>query len=212
MGTGADTAIADPTGHGAGDDGAQYTDSYEDVSGFTLSGDREDALLAAQTECVFMWTTRDGDPVGVVMNFVWHDGAFWLTCTRRRKRVPAIEARPRVAVAISSRGTDIGISQAVTYKGSATVLEDPATLAWFSPLLAAKVRPGDTDKQAAFVAHLDSPGRVVVRIDVDTRIGFDSEAMFAGSPAGATTTRITGHITTDVSGDITGGEVETGDG
>lgn len=181
MGTGGDSPIED----------TKYTDSYEDVSGFTLSDDREAHLLDTQTECVFMWTTRDGDPVGVVMNYVWHDDAFWLTCTRRRKRVPAIEARPRVAIAVSSRGTDIGISQAVTYKGDATVLDDEATLSWFYPILAAKVRPGDADKQAAFVSHLDSPGRVVIRIDTDTRIGFDSEAMFANSPAGATTTRIT---------------------
>ena len=75
-------------------DSAGYTDSYEDVSMFTLSGDREQTLLDKQTECTFMWTTRVGDPVGVIMNFVFHDGAFWLTCTRRRKRVAAIEARP----------------------------------------------------------------------------------------------------------------------
>lgn len=167
-----------------------YTDSYEDVSMFVLSGDREAELLDKQTECTFMWSTSAGDPVGVIMNFVYHDGAFWLTCTRRRKRVPAIEARPRVAVAISSRGTDIGVSQAVTYKGDAEVLEDRATLDWFYPLLAAKVRPGDTVKQEAFAAHLDSPGRVVVKITPDTRIGFDSEAMFANSPAGATTTDV----------------------
>ncbi len=179
------TKDSDPT-----TDDSDYSDNYEDVSGFTLSDDREAQLLDAQTECVFMWTTRDGDPVGVVMNFVWHDGAFWLTCTRRRKRVPAIEARPRVAIAVSSRGTDIGISQAITYKGDAVVLEDAETLAWFYPVLAAKVRPGDAEKQAAFVAHLDSPGRVVIRIDTDKRIGFDSEAMFANSPAGATTTRV----------------------
>ncbi len=97
---------------------AAYTDSYEDVSVFTLSGEREATLLGTQTECTFMWTTSTGDPVGVIMNFVHHEDAFWLTCTRRRKRVPAVEARPRVAVAISSRGTDIGISQAVTYKGN----------------------------------------------------------------------------------------------
>ena len=168
--------------------GDDYTDSYEDVSMFTLSGDREQTLLDKQTECTFMWTTSAGDPVGVIMNFVFHDGAFWLTCTRRRKRVPAIEARPRVAVAITSRGTDIGISQAVTYKGNAEVLDDPATLAWFYPVLAAKVRPGNETAQAAFAAHLDSPGRVVIRIEPDGRIGFDSEAMFANSPAGATST------------------------
>jgi hypothetical protein len=173
-------------------DGASsgYADDYEDVSVFTLSGDREAALLDNQTECTFMWTTSAGDPVGVIMNFVHHDGSFWLTCTRRRKRVPAVEARPRVAIAISSRGTDIGISQAVTYKGDATVLDDRATLDWFYPVLARKVRPGDEPAQAAFVRHLDSPGRVVIRIDPHTRIGFDSEAMFANSPAGATSTRV----------------------
>ena len=169
---------------------SEYTDSYEDVSKFTLSGDREQALLDKQTECTFMWTTSTGDPVGVVMNFVHADGAFWLTCTRRRKRVPAVEARPRVAVAISSRGTDIGISQAVTYKGDAEVLDDAETLQWMYRTLAAKVRPGDPVKQNAFAAHLDSPGRVVIKLIPDARIGFDSEAMFANSPAGATTTEV----------------------
>ena len=168
----------------------EYADSYDDVSQYTLSAEREATLLDRQTECTFMWTTRDGDPVGVVMNFVHHDGAFWLTCTRRRKRVAAIEARPRVAVAITSRGTDIGISQAVTYKGTAAVLDDRETLDWFYPRLAAKVRPGNPTAQEAFAAHLDTPGRVVIRIDPDTRIGFDSEAMFANSPAGPTTTRV----------------------
>jgi len=167
-----------------------YTDSYEDVSMFTLSDDREQTLLAKQTECTFMWTTRTGDPVGVIMNFVVHDGAFWLTCTRRRKRVAAVEARPRVAVAVTSRGTDIGVSQAVTYKGNAQVIDDPATLAWFYPVLAAKVRPGNESAQAAFVAHLDTPGRVVIRIAPDGRIGFDSEVMFANSPAGTTSTTV----------------------
>lgn len=167
-----------------------YVDSYEDVSQFTLADDRERTLLDKQTECTFMWTTTSGDPVGVIMNFVHARNAFWVTCTRRRKRVPAVEARPRVAVAISSRGTDIGISQAVTYKGDAEVLDDDETLQWMYRELAAKVRPGDADKQAAFVAHLDSPGRVVIKITPDTRIGFDSEAMFKGSPAGGSTTQV----------------------
>ena len=169
---------------------ASYVDSYDDVSMFVLSDEREHELLTKQTECTFMWTTRAHEPVGVIMNFVHHDNAFWLTCTRRRKRVAAIEARPPVALAISSRGTNIGISQAVTYKGAAEVLEDDATKAWFYPVLSAKVRPGDTAAQEAFTAHLDTPGRVIIRVAPTKRIGFDSEAMFKNSPAGGTSTQV----------------------
>lgn len=169
---------------------SEYVDSYEDVSTFALAGEREATLLDTQTECCFMWTTSAGDPVGVIMNFVYARDRFWVTCTRQRKRVPAVLARPRVAVAVTSRGTDIGISQAVTYKGTAIVHDDDEVKTWMYAALAARVRPGDRDKQAAFVHHLDSPGRVVIEIVPDTRIGFDSEAMFANSPAGASTTRV----------------------
>jgi general stress protein 26 len=171
-------------------DQPSYSDSYEDVSMYSLDDGREAVLLRAQTECTFMWTTSAGDPVGVIMNYVAHNGRLWLTCTRRRKRVAAVEARPRVAVAISSRGTDIGVSQAVTYKGTATVHDDQATKAWFYPVLAAKVRPGSDSQQAAFVAHLDTPGRVVIEIVPDARIGFDAENMFRNSPAGQTRTKV----------------------
>ena len=50
--------------------------------------------------------------------------------------------------------------------------------------------PTDEAAQAAFVRHLDSPGRVVIRIEPDALIGFDSEAMFANSPAGTTSTKV----------------------
>ena len=162
---------------------------YEDVTGFTLSDAREATLLDTQTECTFMWSTASGAPIGVIMNFVWRDGRFWLTATRRRKRIAAIEARPRVAVAVSSRGTDIGISQSVTYQGTAVVHDTDDVKAWFYPALAARVRPGRADHQAAFVAHLDSPGRVVIEVVPDRRLGFDAEEMFAGSPAGPSRTR-----------------------
>jgi general stress protein 26 len=163
---------------------------FEDVSGYTLADERERTLLDTQNECTFMWSTDSGAPCGVIMNFVWQDGRFWLTATRRRKRIASIEARPRVAIAVSSRGTDIGISQSITYQGTAVVHEDRATAEWFYPALAARVRPDDAVKQAAFVAHLDSPGRVVIEVVPDTRIGFDAEAMFAGSPAGPSRSRI----------------------
>jgi general stress protein 26 len=125
-------------------------DDFEDVSGFSLSDEREATLLRAQTECTFMWTTREGDPVGVIMNFLWHEGRFWLTATRRRKRIAAIERDPRVAIAISSRGTRIGISQAVTYKGTAVLHDDEATKAWF---YAARVAWPRRDRDRPDEAH-----------------------------------------------------------
>ena len=126
-----------------------YADSYEDVSKFTLADDRERALLDAQTECCFMWTTKAGDPVGVIMNYVARDGRFWVPCTKRRKRVAAVAARPRVALAITSRGTQIGVSQTVTYKGGSIIHDDDETKAWFYPALAARVRPESEDHQQA---------------------------------------------------------------
>ena len=168
----------------------KYVDSYEDVRQFSLSDDREQTLLDRQTECCFMWSARNGDPVGVIMNFVVRDGRFWVTCTRQRKRVAAVEARPRVAVSVTSRGTNIGVSQAVTYKGTAVVHEDEDTKAWMYPALAARVRPESEEHQAAFVHHLDTPGRVVIEIVPDGRIGFDAEEMFRDSPAGPSRTEV----------------------
>ena len=167
-----------------------YVDNYEDVSMFSLSDEREATLLDRQTECVFMWATKTGDAVGVYMNYVAHEGRFWLTCTRRRKRVAALERRPRASIAVSSRGTDIGISQAITYKGDVILHDDDETLQWFYRALAEKVRPGDITKQDAFVHHLDTPGRVVIELVPDTRIGFDSDAMFKDSPAGRPPTQL----------------------
>jgi len=163
---------------------------YEDVSVFTLSDEREQVLFEKQTECTFMWTNKAGEPVGVIMNYVYREGSFWLTATRQRARIPAIERDPRVAVAMSSRGTDIGISQSVTYKGIAVVHEDAATKEWFYPALAASVRPDSETKQQAFVDHLDSDGRVVIEVKPTTRIGFDSEEMFRGSAAGKTKSQL----------------------
>ena len=170
--------------------GDDFVDSYEDVSTFALDDSREQALHAAQTECTFMWTTSEGDPVGVIMNYVVHEDRFWLTCTRRRKRVAAVEARPRVAIAVSSRGTEIGVSQAVTYKGDAVVHDDDETKAWFYPALAARVRPESAERQEAFIHHLDTPGRVVIEIRPTARIGFDAENMFKNSPAGPSRTKV----------------------
>jgi hypothetical protein len=163
---------------------------YEDVTVFALSDEREQTLLAKQTECTFMWTNADGDAVGVIMNYVFHDGRFWLTGSGQRARFAALRRRPRASVAITSRGTDIGTSQSITYKGDVILHEDDATKAWFYRALAARVRPESAERQQAFVDHLDSPRRVVIELVPELRIGFDAENMFRGSAAGPSRTQV----------------------
>ena len=64
--------------------------SYDDVSSYTLDDADEAALLAAQDECTFIWSNREGWPVGVIMSYVWHEGAFWLSVSSLRVRVAAV--------------------------------------------------------------------------------------------------------------------------
>ena len=94
------------------------------------------------------------------------------------------------AIAITSRGTKIGVSQAVTYKGRAVIHDDDETKAWFYPALAARVRPESAEQQQAFVHHLATDGRVVIEIVPDGRIGFDADEMFRNSPAGPSRTEV----------------------
>jgi nitroimidazol reductase NimA-like FMN-containing flavoprotein (pyridoxamine 5'-phosphate oxidase superfamily) len=166
-------------------------EDFEDVTNFSLSADREATLLAKQTECTFMWTNAEGDAVGVIMNYVVRDGHFWLTGSGQRKRFAALRRRPRAAIAVTSRGTDIGTSLSLTYKGDVVLHEDDETKAWFYRALAERVRPGQPEQQAAFAAHLDSPRRVVIEVVPELRIGFDSANMFVGTGAGDSKSQLT---------------------
>jgi general stress protein 26 len=162
-----------------------YVDNYEDMTSFTLTDEQEASLLEKQTECSFMWTNSKGEPIGVIMNFVWRKGRFWLTATRNRARVPAIEARPRVALTISSRGTTIPLCQALTYKGTAILHDDAETNQWMNTELANVLRPNDASQAAAFAEFLAaSEGRVVIEVVPDMKISFNTEPLFKNSPAG----------------------------
>lgn len=162
-----------------------YVAKYEDMTPFALSDEQEATLLEKQTECTFMWTNSKAEPVGVIMNYIWRKDRFWLTVTRSRARVPAIEARPRVALTISSRGTTIPLCQALTFKGTAIIHDDDETNQWLNVELSNALRPHDARQAAAFADGLaNSEGRVAIEIVPDMRISFDTEPLFKGSPAG----------------------------
>ena len=157
--------------------------TYDDVSSYTLDAADEQELIAAQDECTFMWSNKQGWPVGVIMSYVWHDGAFWLSVSSLRVRVAAVERDPRVSVCVTSRGTSIKGARTVTYKGRCEVFSDDATKAWFLPALARRLRPGDPVAQAQFVALNDTPNRRVLKVTPVQRIGFDGRKMSQATKA-----------------------------
>lgn len=157
--------------------------NWENVKSYSLDSDAEEALYAAQIECTMIWASKDGWPMGVIVNYIHRDGRFWLTMSEERPRVNQIRKDPRVCIAISSKGSSIKERQSLTYKCEAIVHTDRETLDRILPDFAATMRPGDPEKAAAFLKMLDSPERVVVELIPVKRVGFDSAKMWAASEA-----------------------------
>jgi len=150
---------------------------YEDVREFTLDDERRLELLRVQTECSFVWSTRDGWPVGVTMSFLWRDGRVWLTSSSQRKRIAAVRRDPRVSVIVSSAGTPMGPGKTVTLKGRVVLHEDEATKRWFLPALAEAIFPESQRRRDGFARVLDSPRRVVLEVVPTAEISHDIDKL-----------------------------------
>ena len=153
------------------------TFTYDDVSAYSLDESDEQALIAAQNECTFMWSNKVGWPVGVIMSYVYRDGCFWLSVSSLRVRVQAVERDPRVSISITSKGADVQGALALTYKGTCEVLSDSDTIDWFLRALAERLRPGSKEAQDLFVRLNDTPQRRVLKVTPVQRIGFDGRKM-----------------------------------
>ena len=150
--------------------------NYEEVSSLTLTDNDRETLLKNQNECVFVWRTSDGWPIGVVMSYVWREGKVWLTASGQRPRVNAVRRDDRVSVVISSAGTGVPPAT-VTIKGRCAILADAETKRWFYPALAAALIPRNEKQQDGFVRMLNSPRRIVMRVTPERLITFDGRKM-----------------------------------
>jgi Pyridoxamine 5'-phosphate oxidase len=159
----------------------EVPDDFEKLADFGLDADTEDALIGAQTECTFMWSTRDGSPLGVIMSYLRREDRFWLTATTNRGRIAAVRRDPRVAIVISSAGTSLGHGKSVTYQGTCVVHEDADTKRWFYPALGERRFPHDPQYRAEFVRTLDSSRRVVLEVITTQRIAIDLAKMHTGA-------------------------------
>ena len=146
---------------------------YEDLAGMQLTTAELDDLVSAGGECIFHWTNRDGYPVGVVVAYVWRDGKFWTTCAERRKRVPALRARPQSAIVINTGG------RTATYKGDSIVHApgDPGfdeLKEWFYAALSRADEDPTDEYRQSFKTFLDSPHRVIIETDARLVVAFDT--------------------------------------
>lgn len=152
--------------------------NYEDVTVYGLDPEMEELLLQQQKELTFCWTTKDGSPMASILSYFFADGKFWMTSAQHRKRVPAIRRDPRVALVVTSTGMPMGGSRTVTYKGTARVLDDAATKAWFYPELAKRLYGGmDPAREKEFAMMLDSPDRIIIEVTTGLRVGYDGQKM-----------------------------------
>ncbi len=157
----------------------QHIKDYEDVTVYGLDPETEDQLIEEHKELSFCWTTKDGSPMAVIMSYFRDDeGNFWMTASGQRKRIPAIRRDPRVAIVITSPGTSMGPGRTVTYKGTATVLDDDETKAWFYRALAERLYGERGEERVAeFANMLNSPRRVIIKIEPGLRVGYDGRKM-----------------------------------
>jgi len=160
------------------------THDHEIVSIYPFTDAEVDQLMNASNECVLMWATKDGWPVGVTHAFVWHDGKIWLTFASHRHRTDAIRRDNRVSVNVSSCGYPDGAPQslpggAITFKGHAEFKDDEKTKHWFYTALSQKLNPNNPAGEKFFYNLLDSPLRTILAITPVKKI------MYNGKAAGA---------------------------
>lgn len=154
--------------------------NYEQVSVYDLDPEVREELLRSNAECTFMWSTKDGWPVGVIMSYLWKDGRFWLTAGAHRHRIEAIRRDPRVSIVVTSTGTKLGPNKSITAKGRAVVHEDAETKRWFYPEFALHLMR-DPKTAEGFATFLESPLRLVLEVVPEKWITYDGTKMFLDS-------------------------------
>ena len=155
---------------------SDHPENYEDVTGYTLDPTDEEALLLAQNECTFIWSNKEGWPVGVIMSYVWRKDRFWLTASAQRARIAAVRRDPRVSIVVTSTGSSLPRNKTVTWKGTCVVRDDQETKDWFYPELAHALM-GEGERADWFEKFLDSPRRIVLEVTPIQRIGYDGAKM-----------------------------------
>ena len=160
------------------------THDHEMVSIYPFTDEEIDQLMNNSVECVLMWGTKDGWPVGVTHAFVWHEGKIWITFAEHRHRTAAIRRDNRVSVNVSAMGYPPNAPRdklpggAITFKGTGEFFQDDETKKWFYTALSKKLNPDNAQGEEFFYNLLDSPLRIILAVTPVKKI------MYNGTTAG----------------------------
>ena len=156
---------------------SEHPENYEDVTVFGLDADDEAEMLDAQNECTFIWSNKEGWPVGVIMSYVFVDGKFWLTASSQRARDQRRSSRsPGLHRRHVDRFED-GSQQDGHLQGHVHGPRRPRDQGLVLPGARQAIRGDDVEGAKVFDKFLDSPRRVILEVEPTQRIGYDGPKM-----------------------------------
>ena len=134
-----------------------------------LSGTQREALLRRAPECTFIWSRRDGWPVGVTMGFLFERERFWLITGADRPRVAAVRRDPRASIVVSDDG------QTLTAFGRCHVDHDADTRSWAYRAFAARQAElfPDLIDAHAFRERMVRLEQIVIEVPVERWLTYD---------------------------------------
>lgn len=152
--------------------GSEPVHNYQNVSAMALDATALADLIGVGGECVYTWVTRTGDPMGVVLAYLYRDGKFWTTGLTSRARIKALASRSESAIVLNHAG------RSATFKGR-SVLHRPGDPDWdavkswfFAAFAGTDQRPDDPVAQQAERA-LNTSDRVIVETIAEPIVSFD---------------------------------------
>lgn len=134
-----------------------------------LDPDEQAAFLREHTKAALATVDRDGFPHVVAMNYVVHDGAFYMTSYAKAQKVVNIRRNPRVAVMVET-GRDYAELRGVMARGICEILEDPDAV---KAAMASRARARGDGTAARPESVASAPKRVVLKIVPQKVISWD---------------------------------------
>jgi nitroimidazol reductase NimA-like FMN-containing flavoprotein (pyridoxamine 5'-phosphate oxidase superfamily) len=89
-----------------------------------LTPDEQDAFLREHKKCALATLDQNGFPHLVAMNFVYRDGAFYMTSYGKAQKVLNARRDPKVAVMIET-GSDYAELKGIMARGDCEIIDDP---------------------------------------------------------------------------------------